>query len=221
MRDSEKTKFYALVADVLAYYRQDASKFTLSVWWEGLKRFELEQINTALTAHATNSEKEGDFCPKVSNVIRMLEGTKSDKSAMAWSKVHGAMSSVGAYTDVIFDDAAIHAAIEDMGGWPKLCRGEISELSYTSHRFCESYKSYVGRIDGFKYPRKLPGDRDPDSVYEKFGRKPPRPALIGNPARAKDVYLMGEQGGKTQVTFARIDAANVIDVIQKQVLSLT
>ena len=49
-----------------------------------------------------------------------LDGTVTDRAALAWGKVLEAMSSVGAYSDVVFDDPAIHAAIEDCGGWVKI-----------------------------------------------------------------------------------------------------
>lgn len=212
MQPSEKPQFAKLVKEVLAYYRQDVSMFVMSVWWEGCKSFDYDQVSRALSSHVTNPDK-GEFPPKVADVIRLLQGTKADKSALAWSKVYGVMASVGAYTDVIFDDPAIHATIEDIGGWPKVCRTETSEISYLMHRFCESYKAYAGQIGGFKYPRRLPGDRDPDSVYERHGLKLPKPALVGDPDAAKSVYQSGEAGSKTQVTFVRPSALQVVDAV--------
>ena len=136
--------------------------------------------------------------------MRVLAGTKTDRAMLAWGRAHEAMSSVGAYTDVVFDDPAIHAVIEDLGGWPKVCRTEIKELGYLQHRFCEAYRAYVGR-GKFDYPKRLGGDRSPDSEYIKFGRQVPKPAVIGDVQRARLVY----QGGgvaKGAVSFLALSA---------------
>jgi hypothetical protein len=123
-----------------------------------------------------------------------LQGTSTDRAALAWGKVLGALGSVGAYQDVLFDDASIHASIVDCGGWIKMCRSEMSELSYLQHRFCQSYKAYAARGQ-FEYPALLTGDRSPDSEYLKFGRKIPRPAIVGNPDLASVVSKGGGAGG--------------------------
>ena len=143
--------------------------------------------------------ERGVYAPKVADVVRVLQGTTTDRAALAWGKVLGAMGSVGAYQDVIFDDAAIHAAIMDCGGWTKMCRGDISELSYLQHRFCQSHKAYVS-CGEFEYPKQLMGDRSPDSEYLKFGRPLPRPAIVGNPATAHQVHQNGGTVGP-RVTF--------------------
>ena len=72
------------------------------------------------------------------------------------------------------------------------------------HRFCESHRAYTGRGQ-FDYPRRLGGDRSPDSEYEKVGLKLPRPALVGNPERAKLVYQNGG-AGKTSISFESIQS---------------
>ena len=199
MLQSERGDFAQLVTDVLAYYRQDASRFVLDLWWNACKTFDFEQIQKAMQRHATDPE-HGQFAPKVADIVRILSGTATDRAALAWGKCLEAMSSVGAYTDVVFDDPAIHAVVEDLGGWPKLCRTEMTELGYVRHRFCESHRAYTGRGQ-FDYPRRLGGDRSPDSEYEKVGLKLPRPALVGNPDRAKLVYQNGG-AGKTSISFA-------------------
>jgi hypothetical protein len=198
MQQRDQAEFGALVTDVLAYYRQNATRFTLSVWWQACQPFDMEQVRKALTAHATDAER-GQFAPKVADVVRILQGTTTDRAALAWGKVHEAMSAVGAYQDVVFDDPAIHAAVEDCGGWPKMCRTEVSELSYLQHRFCQAHKAYTGRGE-FDFPRRLTGDRSPDAEYEKKGLPLPRPAVVGDREKARQVYRAGGSG-KTSITY--------------------
>lgn len=189
MTANDRAEFGQLVTNVLAYYRQDATEFILSVWWQGCQPFALEQVSKALTAHATDPDR-GQYAPKVADIIRLLGGTSTDKSVLAWGKVYDAMGSVGAYRDVVFDDQAIHATVNDMGGWPKMCRTDLKDLGYLQHRFCESYRVYSGR-DGFDYPPVLNGDRSPDELYAKRGLPPPKPAVVGDVERARLVYKGG------------------------------
>ena len=205
MHPNDKPALVSLVTDALAYYRQPVSEFTLMVWMQACQNFSLEQVRKAMTAHATDPDR-GQFPPKVADIVRHLGGTTTDRAHLAWGKALNAASSVGAYTDVVFDDPAIHAAIEDMGGWPKFCRAESKDLTYLQHRFCECYKAYTGRGE-FQYPRELMGDRSPDALFAKRGLPPPKPALIGDPQNAKMVYEAGGVGHKTMITFKRVSDA--------------
>lgn len=216
MKPNEKPQFSQLITDVLAYYRQDASSFTLSLWWQACESFELEQVSKALSAHAMDAER-GVYAPKVADVVRVLAGTVTDKSALAWGKVLGAITAVGAYSDVVFDDAAIHAAVEDLGGWPKVCRGETAELSFLQHRFCQSYKAYAGRGE-FKYQRRLQGDRSSDLEYKKKGLALPRPAVVGDVEAARRVYRGGGVSAKTAIAFGGSEASKaLIDSVTSRV----
>ena len=199
MQQGDKETLWTLVADVMAYYRQDCSEFTLQVWWTACESFDLEQVRKALAVHAMDPE-HGKFAPKVSDIVRVLRGTTTDRAALAWGKAHDAMSAVGAYRDVLFDDPAIHAVIEDIGGWPKVCRTELRELSYLQHRFTEAHRAYTGR-GTFDYPRRLGGDRSPDSEYEKKGLPAPQPVMVGDPERCLQVLAGGRVGGKTAIAF--------------------
>jgi hypothetical protein len=187
MNANQKTDFYQLIADALGYWKQDVSEFSLNVWWHGCHTYDFEQVSQALSDHATDPDK-GQFAPKVADIIRILGGTKSDRSLREWGRVHEAMGSIGAYTDVDFGDNATHAAIRDMGGWSKLCRTETKDLSYLQHRFCELYKAHDGRVEVVPA---LMGDRSPDETYRRAGMQAPTPRLIegGNPSKTKPLEL--------------------------------
>lgn len=189
MRRHEMVDFQNLLTDAMAFYGKDVSEFALNVWWQACEPFAFEQVAKAFTAHAMDTDR-GQFAPKPADIARQLGGTKTDASLRAWSKLHSAMSDVGAYRDVAFDDAVIHRIVEDMGGWVKLCRMPTDQLSYLQHRFTESYKSYAGTE--FSYPRSLGGDRSNDGMYAKRGLQPPKPALIGDKDKAMRVYMQQE-----------------------------
>jgi hypothetical protein len=195
MKPEDRDQFMELLTDAMAYYGATASPYLLSVWWAACERYTMEQVRKALTSHAMNADA-GKFAPKVADIVRLLEGTTEDKAALAWGNALEAAKRVGAYSDVVFDDPAVHAVIEDMGGWPRFCRVETKDLGYLQHRFCESYRAYAER-GAFDYPRKLGGDRSSDDVYRMRGLEPPKPVPIGDPEKARAVYKLG--GTKTPI----------------------
>ena len=184
------------------------SEGAMLLWWQRMQRFDIEQFERALRRHAEDAER-GRFMPQPSDLIRHLEGTATDRSMLAWGKALDAASRVGAYTDVVFDDAVIHAVIEDLGGWPKFCRTETKDLNYLQHRFCEAHRAYAGR-EQFQFPKRLAGDRSPDDVYERRGLPPPKPAVIGDVALAREVHSLGTTGGKSK-------AIGIVDAIESGV----
>lgn len=198
MKEDDKPKLFALIADVMAFYGKDTSPFALGVWWSACRPFDLEQVRGALNAHAMDPES-GVYPPKPADLVRLLQGTSTDRSRQAWGKVMDAMQRVGAYQTVVFDDAVIHAVIDDLGGWMKLCRSEMAELSYTEHRFCESYRAYINRPGALeRYPSKLLGQFEIEN--RQNGRKVSPPVLLGDPAKAQKVLTLGSSEGRQQIT---------------------
>ncbi|HET6788018.1 MAG TPA: DUF6475 domain-containing protein [Aquabacterium sp.] len=199
MTESEKPQLLSLIADVMAFYNRDTSAFALSVWWNACKPFTLDQVRKALTAHTTDAER-GRFPPLPADLVRVLEGTKTDRSLIAWGKVLDAIQRVGAYTSVVFDDPLIHAAIEDLGGWIKTCRSEMAELGHVERRFCESYRAYAARPVPTEFPAKLCGCHELENRTN--GQRVSPPMLIGDPVKAAEVLRLGGSGPKTQFTLA-------------------
>jgi hypothetical protein len=204
MQPSDKKAFALLIAGVYAYHRQPCSDALIAMYWRGCQRWDIEQITQAID-RLTHDPEAGKFPPKIGDLTRVLEGTSTDRAALAWGKVHEAMGAVGAYQDVVFDDPAIHAVIEDLGGWSKVCRTELKDLSYLQHRFTEAHRAYTGRGQ-FDYPRRLMGDRSPDHEYERKRLPLPQPALVGDRVRALKVYDGGQEAGKTAITFNSVEA---------------
>lgn len=205
MRADQYPQFRELLTNALSFYRQDVTPFMLDVWWQACQGYEIEQVAKSMTAHAMDPDR-GQFAPKPADIVRQLGGTATDKALLAWGKVMDAIQSVGAYTDVVFDDPAIHVVIDDLGGWPKVCRGETKDLSYLQHRFTESHRAYVGR-GTFEFPRALRGDRAPDDAFFKRGLPAPKPAVVGDRNKAMQVYSGGETTGKTRIEFSVADLA--------------
>lgn len=196
MKADDLERFQDLLTDALAFWRQDVSTFALTVWWEACKPFEFEQVSKALSAHAVCPER-GRFAPMPSDVVRVLQGTMVDRSLIAWGKLLDAMQRVGAYESVVFDDGAIHAAVEDMGGWTATCRSRAEDLPHLQRRFCELHRAYSARPD-IPYPPKLIGEAEAQN--RMAGKRVAAPKLVGDPLKAQQVMALGVSGGKTAIT---------------------
>jgi hypothetical protein len=216
MIDSDKPRFQEQLTAVMSFYERDVSHLVLSVWWGACAPFDLEQVTKAFTSHATDPDR-GQFPPKPADIVRILGGTSTDRAALAWGKALEAASTIGAYTDVVFDDPAIHASIEDVGGWVKFCRTETAELSYLQHRFTESYRAYC-RLTEYGYPRVLVGARSSDESFRMRGIEPPKPVPIGDRQKARNVYrLGGKSKSSTSIGVQSAQSQSIADSIKVQI----
>lgn len=201
MQPSEFPRFLETLAGVHDFYGKEVSEFASKVWLEAVKGFELQQVTKALSAHLMDPDR-GQFMPKPSDLVRQLQGTQTDRALVAWGKVAGALSSAGAYSDVVFDDPVIHLCIMDGGGWPKFCRTTYEEQSYLQHRFCEAYRAYANRGTPTDYPARLIGAGSGADDYAKRGLKPPPPKLIGDREAAKRVLSNGGASARIEAPHA-------------------
>lgn len=194
MTESDRAAMGELLTQVLSFYGQSVSPFALGVWWQACQGFELAQVRRAMTAHAMDPDR-GQWAPKPADIVRQLQGTMADRSLIAWGKVMDAIRRVGAYQSVVFDDGAIHAAIEDMGGWPNTCRTKDSELPFLQRRFCDLHRAYSLRQGNF--PARLAGESEQQNRQHGF----PVHAvmLIGDPQKAAQVEALGCTGPKTAI----------------------
>lgn len=174
MNANDRQAFGSLLADALGFYGQSVTAFALGVWWQACDRFELGQVAKALTAHAMDAER-GHFPPRPADIVRQLHGTQADRSLIAWGKVLDAMQRVGAYRSVAFDDGAIHSAIEDLGGWAKVCRSTHDELPFLQKRFCDSHRAYSARPD-MAHPAMLMGEHEASN--RSLGKRVAPPMLV-------------------------------------------
>jgi hypothetical protein len=209
MQQSDAREFKDLITQALAFHRQDVTKFSLGVWWQACQPFTMEQVRAALTAHAMDPER-GRFAPMPADLVRALHGTNTDRALVAWGKVHEAIARVGAYTSVVFDEPAIHAAIEDIGGWSALCQGKLDELPFTQRRFCDSYRAHVTRGTTSFSPVLLGIS---ELANRTAGHRPAPPQLVGDPEQCAQVMRMGTAQPRLAITAA--DAAHVNAAVRR------
>ncbi len=197
-------KFTEQLIATMAMYGKSVSEFEISVWEKALKRFDDDAKCRALQDHIQDPDN-GQFAPKVANIIKLIEGDTKDKAHVAWAKAFDTIQTVGQYEDVCFDDGVIHSVIEEMGGWVKFCLMKSDDISYNQHRFKELY------ITNFKaqkpHPKLLTGVASQQNRLT--GRPVAKPIPIGNIEQCRLVYKNG--GGYRQT-----NGGNLIgDVVKK------
>lgn len=98
-------------------------------------------------------------------------------------KVEKAMDEHGAYATVVFDDPAIHATIQSLGGWVKACRQTEYEFTWWKKDFRERYQMIEQRGLPPDVPLKLFGIFDQTNL--PMGRPPQTPQMIGDPGKIR------------------------------------
>jgi hypothetical protein len=202
MNASDKPKFFALMADVQAFYNKDFSEFAGRVWWEAMKAYDFRAVADAMNRHCVNPDS-GQFAPKPADVVRMLAGSTEDSALVAWSKVDRGVREVGTGRSVVFDDPIIHRVVTDMGGWSALGAKTEDEWPFVRNEFVNRYRGYRMRSETPEYLPVLIGLYQAQN--QRLGFESDPPTLIGNPDTAKAVMLGGSDRPLLQISRADIE----------------
>lgn len=190
MQASDFQAFRDLLNDVYTFYGKDVSQFAADVWWQALRPYALDAVRKALNRHVTSADS-GQWLPKPADVVRLLAGGGADRSQLAWSTVDRAVRCVGGWQSVVFDDPAIHAAIDGMGGWVRLCSSSGEDWPFKQREFETRYRGLLLRGE-FEYPRKLIGMAESQNAVS--GHASDVPLMIGDESACRAVYLSGRDG---------------------------
>lgn len=184
MNQRDESQLAEVIGAAYDYYRQGLSDSTLNLWLEAMRPYELADVRRAISAHMQDPDR-GNFPVGISDVTKLLVGRASEHAHTAWHKVMTAIRLCGNTHDVVFDDLAIHAVIDGLGGWVKLCSSSTEELgSYTQAAFVKAYVAMRATGVPPDTQRLLRGTRAPDDDFLSRGLEVPLPVLIGDEHRA-------------------------------------
>ena len=192
MNKNEIFEFGKLMTCTGELYGRAISKPLTKLYWQALLKFDLTAIRQAFDAHVKNTET-GQYFPKPADLIRILEGSGDDKAMAAWAKVLKAIQSVGAYSSIVFDDVLIHATLEQMGGWIKLCRYNCHDLQFRANEFQKFYSAAL-RQTPEHYPNYFAGITE--AANSSNGYKAPPPVLFGDKQLADKIFQRGTTSRK-------------------------
>lgn len=188
MRVEELGEFREFLTEALSFWAVQVSEFSLSVWWQALRPYDIAAVRMAFSRHAMNPDG-GQFAPKPADVVRMLGGTSQDAALRAWAKVDQAVRHIGPYADVAFDDALIHRVLHDMGGWIAIGMKSESEWPFVAKEFENRYRGYRMRSECPEYPAVMIGMANAHNRKGGFVCELPR--LVGEVEQCQAVLAGG------------------------------
>lgn len=206
MRDDDLARFsleLITVADGF-YDKKNLAAEVVLIYFNALRDYDLDSVIQALGEHVRTPGR-CNFFPKPGSLIELIEGTKAAAAMRAWSKVDKAIRSYGRNRSVVFDDPVIHAVVDEMGGWLKLCEtGSERDLEFAKNNFCKRYEALGRPTD---YPAVLLGALDLDAI--KFGRPTRQPVCVGNVRLAMEVLRVGQVRAEGQAVLLAAPVGSV------------
>lgn len=162
----------------------EPSEMLLSAYKRALSEYGIEQIEQAF-GYAINDLQ---WFPKPVELRKFIEygpGDIEDISLVEADKVITAISEIGYYNSVTFDDPVTMAVItQGWGGWMKICELRDDEIKWFRKDFAKIYKAYSNQ--GIKSFGHLVGFHE-DYNINRWPGKVPEPILIGDPEKAQKV----------------------------------
>lgn len=113
------------------------TEINTNIIWRILEPYTDEQCLKAFE-HVFKTSKFISF-PKPYEFLEALGASLEEQALVAWSKVAYAVSHVGPYASIQFDDTIIHSCIDAMGGWIKLQDPKTWSDTWTQKEFIKWY----------------------------------------------------------------------------------
>lgn len=138
MDNKDLPEFSKVMAVLSTTYEKTTSEELLSIYYDVLKQFPLDDIKSAVGNHIQTSK----FFPKPSEIIALIKPLETIEiiADKAWNQLLKAISKHGYYDSVEFVDKVIHSCIRAMGGW--LLISDREPDTWMHKDFVNFYKSY-------------------------------------------------------------------------------
>ena len=199
MKSNDVFEFYQIWEATGELYNIKPSKMAVELAFNSLSDFDLKDVARAIHFHIQNPDS-GRFMPKPADIIKQIKGDTKTQSLTGWSQVEYAISRVGKYRSVTFDDPITMRVIEEMGGWIKICTTTTDEMPFVRNEFTARYSGYSVRgVDS--YPARLLGIADAENIKDHPDHVEP-PMLIGDAEKAKRVLELGSNESKPRMISA-------------------
>ena len=187
MIEQDVSKFAVLIAGIGEVYDKTFTPAVIEIYWSVLKSFKFDEVKNAVRKHFANPDS-GKYLPKPADIIMAIDGSQQNQALLAWTKASYAAQRVGRYTSVTFDDALIHAVIEDMGGWWRFCSKD-DRSAFIAKEFQDRYRNYITNKP-IRHLKRLAGIIESQSSYGEYSCD--TPVLIGDKNKANQVFATGK-----------------------------
>lgn len=169
---------FAMMINALASaFKKELSPAMLMAYASATKDFSVPQLRYAIQ-YATKHLK---FMPAPSELRQIAMDTHlaEARANLAWATVLEAVSRVGWYKSVDFEDKTINATIRLLGGWQYLCETlNNRNLHFIRKDFLSLYKDLLMRGVSNKLAQHLEGEFERQNTLLGFDRHENKPILI-------------------------------------------
>lgn len=118
-------------------YNRNISDTLSEIYYDVLQELTDEQFKNAVNKIIRTNKYPS--MPKPAEILEYVHGKPQDEALNAWNTTLEAIRHIGAYKTPIFEDKAISATIEHLGGWIKLCDTDKEEMIWVQKEFEKFY----------------------------------------------------------------------------------
>lgn len=124
----------------------DMSKEKINIYYLALSNLTMDQLNSAFISMVRNRVYKN--FPQVAEIIQYAthttESELDDRIVLAKQMLKNTIVRYGSYGSVEFKDKGIHAVIDALDGWQKMCSMSSDELEkFLTFEFAKIYKAYT------------------------------------------------------------------------------
>lgn len=161
MDNSDKKEFARQMMIISEIYDKPVSTEKLQIYFSTLSKYTIKQVVIGIEKHMQDVES-GQYFPKPANIIKHIEGEKSninDMAEIAWLEVENAIRMIGAHGRLKLRDKIAIAAVKSIGSWSDLCMTNIDKMQWKKKEFIDSYE-LLSKTPVEMLPDSLPGIAD-------------------------------------------------------------
>lgn len=161
-------------------YNRAVSEAMGALYFEAMAEYPIADVIRAMRLHIRHPE-QGRFFPKPADLIGLLEGDTNSQALEAYRVLDDALLAHGVYRSVRFEDAALAASVQALGGWVEVEARwkDRAQEPFLRADFCKLYRVYVGRtLDRTALPHHLPGLHEMTNIVKHPESVQP-PAIVG------------------------------------------
>lgn len=143
--DHDKKRFAKAMIGLAEDCSAQISKAGLSMRFEALKQYTIEQIEQAII----NVMKSNIYTkmPTTGTIINAIEGTPEDRSESQLVEIRKEISRIGSYGTPKFSDIITSELVSFRFGWNHICSMSNKEFEHFSRDFKSAYLSHGKTLD--------------------------------------------------------------------------
>ncbi|MHC1728530.1 MAG: hypothetical protein AB9866_21440 [Syntrophobacteraceae bacterium] len=135
--DAERKSVQSAFAALCELHNKTVSLGLASIYMQVLEQYTAAEAVRALE-YAIRSLR---FFPKPTELIDAIHGDPEEQAMKAWLTLQRAISEIGTYNSIFFEDPKMYAVIKFFGGWKEIGQWPVKYMDKRRDEFVDAYKS--------------------------------------------------------------------------------